>query len=184
MHGGGGGLRWDMAPRNPALSFRHGNWSLAVLLSPTREYHFGMGLDPPPRMGWGREWRLAADSLATLTGHNLHTKLAESGLWLVALGQVCSSWGPRFSVVCHSNRLQGKVAAARLAATWLGRLDGCGGGELGGPPPYPAPYPWWCQLSYLGAEDLGPTSQLQGHLWGRTLPVRIRRYHGRAGAGA
>lgn len=81
---------------------------------------------------------------------------------------------PAFSIVHRGSRLQqapaagswlqGKVAAVGLTATWLGRLGGCGGGEPGGPLPYPEPCPQPPQLSsHLGLETWGPPSQLRGH---------------------
>ena len=50
---------------------------------------------------------------------------------------------PRLPTVCNRSKLQGPVAVARLAATWLGRLGSCGGGQQGGLLPYhPCPAPW------------------------------------------
>lgn len=55
-----------MVPRNPAFSLQA--WQLLAIWVPSPSC---------TGKGWGREWLLAAGSAAILSGHHLHTKLAE-----------------------------------------------------------------------------------------------------------
>ena len=79
---------------------------------------------------------------------------------------------PLSPMVCNRSKLQGTVAVARLAATWLGRLGGCGGGQRGGLLPYlPCPAPW----PEAPAVPFGATMGILPSSFRATPLARVRR---------
>lgn len=166
-----------MARRNSTLSFRHGNWSLAVPLPlPQGNTIPGRAYIPPPCLGRGKECPLAAGCLATLTGHRVHTKPAEPGLSAPRRRGRCAEIGdPAFTTVSCSSRLWARWQQqfCRHLAGPVGWLWGQGARRATSLP---------CALP-LAAPALPFGGQEYGVLLPRGVlcPLGIRRCHHRAG---
>lgn len=95
---------------------------------------------PAFSFGWGQDYQQVASFLCQ--AHMAPSAHRADSAQAVAVGQEPVRF-PLSPTVCNRSKLQGPVAVARLAATWLGWLGSCGGGQRGGLLPYPpCPAPW------------------------------------------